>query len=233
MVLGQTRYGAYQTRVVPGVYDIVYEHLTGASTMPANPRATLARDWRVQDGPIRTIDIPVGTYKGSFLLNGEDFPGGEFLTGRIYAMPLAADQEPVDLGLTYYGGFDRRLLPGLYRAAYAHVVGVGVPENIFATFGPTRRVREGEETTGALDVLAAPIEVSYRHNGASLTLGGPQNARVHLLRGLNHLQLDDSAEGVRELMAMEGRFDLFYQYRGGPDLPGNAFMRFGCWNLTR
>ncbi len=34
-------------------------------------------------------------------------------------------------------------------------------------------------------------------------------------------------------MAMEGRFDLYYQYRGGPDLPGNAFMRFGCWNLVR
>ena len=233
VVLGQTRYGAYEKRVVPGVYDIVYEHVTGASTMPANPRATLARGWRVQDDPIRTIDIPVGTYQGSLLLNGEDFPGSAILTGRIYAMPLAADQEPVDLGLTYYGAFERRLLPGLYRAAYAHVVGVGVPENIFTTFGPTRRVREGEETTGALDVVAAPIEVSYRHNGAFLTLGGPQNARVHLLRGRNHLQLDDSVQGVRELMAMEGRFDLFYQYRGGPGLPGNAFMRFGCWNLAR
>ena len=71
----------------------------------------------------------------------------------------------------YYGGFDRRLLAGFYRAAYAHVVGVGVPENIFTTFGPMRRVREGEETTGALDVVAAPIEVSYRHNGAFLTQG--------------------------------------------------------------
>ena len=125
VVLGQTQWGAYQKRVVPGVYDIVYEHLTGGSTMPANPRAILERGWRVQDGPIRTIDIPVGTYKGSFLLNGESFPPSEFVSGEIYAVPLAADQEPVYLGRTYYGGFDRKLLPGLYRAAYAHVAGVG------------------------------------------------------------------------------------------------------------
>jgi hypothetical protein len=232
--LGQTRWGAYEKRVVPGVYDIRYEHLTGGSTMPYNPRATLVRDWRVQDAPTRTINIPVGTYKGSFLLNGGSFPPSEILSGEIYAVPLAADQEPVYLGRTYYGGFDRKLLPGRYRAAYAHVNGaVQIPENIFTTFGPTRRVREGAETTGDLDVLAAPLEVSYRHNGASLPQGGPQNASVHLVRGPNYLQLDDSAEGVRELMAMEGRFDLYYQYRGGPDLPANAFMRFGCWNLAR
>ena len=149
-------------------------------------------------------------------------------------MPLAADLDPVYLGRTYYGGFDRRLLPGLYRAAFTLMAGASqVPENSLTTFGPTRRVRKGAETSGDLDVLAAPLEVSYRHNGASLPQGGPQHARVHLVRDLNHLQLDDSADGVREIMAMEGRFDLFYQYRGGPDLPGNAFMRFGCWNLSR
>jgi hypothetical protein len=233
VVLGQTQWGAYQKRVVPGVYDIRYEHLTGA-TMPANPRAALVRNWRVQDGPIRTIDIPVGTYKGAFLLNGGSFPPGAIVSGQIYAVPLAADQDPVYLGQTYYGGFDRHLIPGLYRAAYAHVAGaVQVPENLFTTFGATRRVRAGKETTGDLDVLAGPLEVSYQHNGASLSQGGPGNVRVHLVRDRNHLQLDDSIEGVRELMAMEGRFDLFYEFRGGPDLPANAFMRFGCWNLTR
>jgi hypothetical protein len=234
VVLGQTQWGAYQKRVLPGVYDIRYEHLSGGSIMPYNPRATLARGWRVQDGPIRTIDIPVGTYKGSFLLNGGSFPPGAIVSGQVYAVPLDTDQDPVYLGQTYYGGFDRQLIPGLYRAAYAHVAGaVQVPQNLLTAFGPTRRVRQGAETTGDLDVLAGPLEVSYRHNGASLSQGGPGNVRVHLMRDLNYLQLDDSIEGVRELMAMEGRFDLFYEYRGGPDLPANAFMRFGCWDLTR
>ena len=31
---------------------------------------------------------------------------------------------------------------------------------------------------------------------------------------------------------MEGRFDLFYEYREGPGLPHNVFMPFGCWNLV-
>ena len=58
---------------MPGVYDIVYEHLTGASIMPSNPRATLARRWDVEDSPLRDIDIPVGRFRGSFLLNGASF----------------------------------------------------------------------------------------------------------------------------------------------------------------
>ena len=41
--LGQTQYGGFSARVVPGRYDIVYEHLTGGSSLPSNPRATLAR----------------------------------------------------------------------------------------------------------------------------------------------------------------------------------------------
>ena len=64
-------------------------------------------------------------------------------------------------------------------------------ENTFTTFGPTRRVREGEETTGALDVLAAPIEVS---TGTTVVLTWAATNAACTLRGLNHLQLDDSAE---------------------------------------
>ena len=231
--LGQTRYGAYQKRVVPGVYDIVYEHLTGASIMPSNPRATLARRWDVGDSPLRDIDIPVGRFKGSFLLNGASFSFSLIESGEMYAVPVTAEDDPIRLGSTIYGAFDRLLLPGSYRAAYAHVAGNAVPRNTFTTFGPARGVRQGVETTAVLDVVAAPLEVSYLHNGALMPVGGVQNARVHLMRGRDYLRLYDSMLGPVPLMAMVGQFDLFYQYRGGPDLPQNAFMRFGCWSLTR
>jgi len=31
---------------------------------------------------------------------------------------------------------------------------------------------------------------------------------------------------------MGGRFDVFYQYVTGTELPLNAFMRFACWDLV-
>lgn len=232
LVLGQTRNGGYAKRLVPGVYGIVYESLTGETTMPANPRAMLAAAWRVENSPERTIDIPAGTAKGDLLWNGDQFPSSEFNSGQIYAMPAAADWHPVPLGRTHHGGFDRVLIPGRYHAAYAHVVGSVLPQNTFATFGPLRRVPE-DEVTWALDVSSGPLEVSYFHNGAPLPQGGAQNARVHLARGPNYLRLYDSIEGTRTLEAIEGRFDLYYEFRGGPDLPRNAFMRFGCWDLVR
>jgi hypothetical protein len=211
----------------------VYESLTGETTLPANPRATLAPAWRVETSPARTIDIPAGTYKGDFLWNGGQFPSSEFNSGLIYAMPAAADWHPVSLGRTHHGGFDRLLLPGRYRAAYAHVVGSVLPQNTLATFGPQRRVLEDLDVTWAIDVPSGPLEVSYFHNGTPLPEGGAQNARVHLARGPNYLRLHDSIEGTRTLEAVEGKFDLFYEFRGGPDLPRNAFMRFGCWHLIR
>ena len=232
LVLGETRYGGFSKRVVPGSYDIVYQHVNGAS-MPVNPRATLARGWRVEQMPQRTIDIPAGTYKGDYVWNGGNFLPSEFENGRIYAVPVSGDGDPVLLGLTRYGGFDRPLLQGAYRAAYAHEVGNNMPQNAFTTFGPARRVISGAETIEAIEVQSGPLEVTYLHNGTLLPAGGPQNVRVHLARGLNYLRLPESIDGPREIEAIGGRFDLFYQYRGGPDLPRNAFMRFGCWNLTR
>ena len=231
--LGETRYGAYLARVIPGIYDIVYEHVAGAATMPANPRATLARKWRVEDGPERTIDVPVGIYSGAFRLNGSDFGGGEFLRGEIHAVPVAADAAPVSLGYTNYGGFDRRLLPGRYRASYTHVAGTDLPQNLATTFGPARRVIGDAEVIAELDVLAGILEFSYLHNGTPMPEGGAQNARVHLVWGNAYLQLHDSHWGPRDIMAMEGPYNLYYEYRGGPDLPVNAFMPFGCWRLER
>ncbi|HEY5908845.1 MAG TPA: hypothetical protein VIZ31_12440, partial [Vicinamibacteria bacterium] len=237
-LLGDTPAGHYSARVVPGRYDIVYEHLAGSGNiMPSNPRATLARGWRVAAQPSRSIDIPAGTYEASFLLNGEAFPETAYDSGRIYLVPLKGGGEPVVLGFTYDGGVARRLLPGVYRSAYAREAGgTIVPTNSFTTFGPLVRVRQGEgpaALSDVLDVRAAGLSVSYEHNGVPLPEGGPENARLHLHRGDNYLQLLDSAQGTSERIAMEGTFDLFYEYRGGPDLPRNAFMRFGCWDLLR
>jgi hypothetical protein len=233
VVLGQTRFGGYAKRVVPGRYDVVYEHLTGAAVLPSNPRATLARGWQVEDSPSRTIDIPAGTYRGDLLWNGGDFPLSEFQSGEVYAVPAAEGWDPVPLGRTHHRAFERVLLPGRYQVGYAHGVGSGVPQNTFTTFGRTRHIVKGTEISAAIDLPSGPLEVTYRHNGTAMPEGGPQNARVHLAHARNYLRLHESIEGTRVVEAMEGRFDLFYQYRGGPDLPRNAFMRFECWTLAR
>ena len=234
--LGDTSNGGYSSRVVPGRYDIVYEHLAGYSVLPSNPKATLAQGWNVMADASRTIDIPAGTYSGTFLLNGEPFPETQYESGSLHLLPLSGE-DPVILGYTTASGFERRLIPGWYRSAYAREAGYSiVPSNVFTTFGHLRRVFQGDGPAPASDVLdvpAATLTVSYEHNGVPLPEGGPANARVLLQRGPNSLQLLDSAGGPSVRVAMEGRFDLFYQYRGGPDVPRNAFMPFGCWDLSR
>jgi hypothetical protein len=61
--LGATRWAGYQIRVVPGRYDVVYDHLAGASVMPANTGATFVRGWEVAAEPHRMLDIPSGCMK--------------------------------------------------------------------------------------------------------------------------------------------------------------------------
>jgi hypothetical protein len=234
--LGQTRYGAFEMRVIPGRYDVEYEHVAGAQ-LPQNPRAILSRGWDVTRVPNRTIDIPAGRFHGSLLLNGEPFPDSAIASGDVYALPLARDASPLILTRTRYNAYDRILLPGDYQLAYAYVTGggSGMPRNAFTTFGRQHRVARGENRESpVIDLFAGDLVVTYQHRGVSMPVGGPDNYKIHLQRDANHAPLRESIWGTSgDWWVLEGTFDLFYQYRGGPNLPKNAFMRFGCWELVR
>lgn len=230
--LGETQHGAFAVRVIPGIYDVIYQHLAGAVFLPWNKGATLARGWNVGEQPSRDFDILVGVLKGAFRLNGAPFPASQFESGNIYAVG-PDNQEPVFLGQTDVGAFEARLLPGKYRGAYAHVAGaVIVPKNSFSTFGSTYELLPSADISAVLDVRAGPLEVTYQHNGTPLSEGGLDNAVIHLARGANYLRLPESALGG-PILAMDGRFDLYYEYRAGSALPLNLFMPVGCWNLKR
>jgi hypothetical protein len=232
--LGSTRFGSYLGLLIPGRYDVEYEHVVGA-TVPVNPRAILWRGWDVTRVPSRTFDIPSGRYHGTLLQNGEEFIGSEYQTGDVYAVPLSRDPVPLRLGRMHHEAYDQPVLPGTYQPAYAHVVGAGgIPRNTFTTFGATARIARGDGgERPPLDLIAADLQVSYQHNGVAMPLAGPDVYRPHLQRGVNYLQLPDSSYGPNDWTVMEGTFDLFYQYRSGARLPKNAFMRFGCWELVR
>ncbi len=138
---------------------------------------------------------------------------------------------------TRFNAYDRVLLPGDYQLAYAYVTGAagtGMPRNTFTTFGRQHRVARGaNRESPVIDLFAADLTVSYEHRGVPVPAGGPDIYQAHLQRDANYLQLHDSIYGAFDWRVMEGTFDLFYQYRGGPNLPRNAFMRFGCWELVR
>jgi hypothetical protein len=232
--LGQTRWAAFESRVIPGRYDVEYEHVAGAA-LPRNPRAILARGWDVTRVPNRTIDIPTGRFHGALLLNGAPFPASDFERGDIHAVPIARDASPLILTRTSYNAYDMLLLPGRYQLAYALVAGgVMVPRNTFTTFDRPQQVARGENPESpVIDMFAGDLAVTYEHQGVPMPMGGPDHYQVHLQRDLNHVPLLDSIWGTWDWRVMEGTFDLFYQYRGGPGLPKNAFMRFGCWELVR
>jgi hypothetical protein len=233
MFLAATLDGSYGLRVLPGLYDVLYEHANG-DVLPSNPRALIDRNWNVAAQANRTIDIPSARYEGTFLLNGGAFPNSPYETGRISLVPAEGLGDPVVLGATRDGAFARPVIPGTYRSAYALLQGeTTVPVNTFTTFGPSRRVRPGGASESViLDVPAAPLTVSYAHNGVPLPTGGPANARLHLYRDGNTLVLPESAEGPLERVTMPGRFDVFYSYLGGAGLPRNVFMPIACWNLV-
>jgi hypothetical protein len=233
--LGHTFEGGYRRRVVPGRYDVVYEHYTSESVMPSNPRGTFLRGLRIADDTHRTIDVPVGTVEGDILLNGEPFPASPYENGIIHALPRVPDGSPAVLGYTFDGAFSTRLLPGLYDAAYALQQGDStVPRNELTVVVYGSRVVQGAAPRRLeIDVRAGTLVPSYSHNGVPLPTGGTDNARLYLHRGVNHLRLRDTVDGPREQVVMEGRFDVFYAYVAGTNLPRNVFMPFGCVDLVR
>lgn len=126
-------------------------------------------------------------------------------------------------------------MPGLYDAAYALQQGDStVPRNELTVVVYGSRVVPGAASPRVeIDVRAGTLVPSYSHNGVPLPTGGTANARLLLHRDADRLQLRETVDGPREQVVMEGRFDVFYHYVSGTDLPRNVFMPFACVELVR
>jgi hypothetical protein len=134
--LGRTKDGPAEVTVLPGVYDVLYDHLLG-DLIPQNDTTTIFEDVAIDfadpldPGEPFTLAVPVTSVEleGAYILDGGDFPASIYENGAISLLDSLG--RAILVGQTRDGGYDGlRVLPGTYDLLYQRLQGGSfVPAN--------------------------------------------------------------------------------------------------------
>jgi len=171
IVLGETSDLSFARRVVPGAYEIVYEHLAGGTVVPTNARASLGGVDLVGSQQI-TVDIPVATPTGVFTLDGV-VPPDAGSDATIYLSTPGGDW--AQLGLLSAGNYEARVIAGEYDLVYAvtETDDVDVPRNAGAVVAQV--IVEGEPVID-IDVPTVALTGAVTIDGAAPPVMGDGGA---------------------------------------------------------
>lgn len=140
VLLGSTRQGTYAARVVPGIYDVVYQNELSDTLLPINQGAILEAGIAIDgDDTMLDIDVPVETLSGNIEIQSGEPSSAEGI-GRLYLRDLATD-DVVFIGDTGSAAtFSKPLTDGTYLMEYRGVaaagatLGTSLPANENAAF---------------------------------------------------------------------------------------------------
>lgn len=225
VLLGTTRYGEYDVLVLPGIYDLHYEHVVGAD-VPANADAWIGQVV-VPPGsePIEyDIDIDMITLEGEITIDGETPPPSAYDNGRLTLVGALPD-DLIPLAETRYGGFSKNVVAGHYRVVYEWVAGAGtVPANTHAEL-PALDTKLGGSQSIDIPVVSVDGTFSLGEDGVPPPSDPTDDGNVFLRRGGDSVYLGNTAYGGYERRVIPGDYDVYFgqdSSRGGVPTNTNA-----------
>jgi hypothetical protein len=133
VLLGNTRLGAFERRVVPGRYEIVYAVETTGDGVPLNGAAHLGTV-DVTQTPEFDVDVPLVRSNGAITVAGASPPSDDANHGILFLQDLrSADR--LSVGDTRTGTYSTRITAGQYAIGYRVSQSEGlVPQNADTLF---------------------------------------------------------------------------------------------------
>jgi len=222
--LGLSNNDTFDRRVVPGKYDVIYEHKVGQN-VPLNSEAIVQQIDLVSD-QVLNIDVSAAEFSGDLTLNGEAFPQSPAESGKI----LVRDQRNgarTEVGDTTEQSFSALLILGRYDVLYDHVTGSFVPANRLGTL--RRDVSIAAAVTLDIDVATVELRGEFFYDGLPAPSSPAEDGEVYLVdtetqgetfigvtRGLNYA-----------VNILPGDYDLkFKSLSSGAVAPANSNARF-------
>ena len=227
--LGKTYSVSYQTEVVAGNYRTQYRHVYGGAQVPVNRGNEIEAGFSLLEDQSLDINATAFQAQFTFTLNGAPFPVSEYDDALFYLQPQDGG-ERILLGNSYDGSGTVRVIPDTYTVVYEHVTGNQVPGNKHAT------ILSGVVVS---DTTALPINLEATQINPSFTLNGfpfPATLNEHALFVMqttdmgNEVFLGRSFLSPTTLFALNGSYDVFYEYINGATIPVNDRARIR--NLT-
>lgn len=219
VLLGETRFGSYSRRVVPGSYDVVYEALVGAEIAPANTRAVL-RTLQTGGGE-DDINIQTVALQGAFTINGEPAPADATDDGFVVLRHASGDE--VVLGVTSAGSYQRRVVAGVYDLYYAQdTSGSDAPRNANARLG---ELMAQPGASGDVDIMRVRISGEITLGGAPPPDSEYQDGHLFLreIETGDSVLLANTRAGAFAAPVVPGQYEIVYaaDHAAGP-LPVNT-----------
>ncbi len=206
--LGQTRFGDFEVRVLPGAYDVVYEAIGGTAVAPVNRHAVITTIAADKGGDESFgIDIKTALVAGSVSFNGVLAPADPSDDGYVV---LRHGADEVILGLTSAGAYARRVVVGAYDIHYVQDSSrASAPRNTNA------RVGEFVATAGAsgdIDIPSVAMSGAFTLDGQTPPDSEYQDGRVYLRDPAtgDSVLLGNTRAGAYGVPVVPGEYEVVY-----------------------
>jgi hypothetical protein len=224
--LGLSNNDTFDRRVVPGYYDVVYEHKIG-DEVPLNTVAVVIAGLEISGDQTFDIDVPSVGVTGAFQFNGATAPASQLEFGRVRVRDRA-NGALTPLGETKDQTYAARLIPGAYDLMYARATGGNTaPANPLTAFQRNVAITNN----GVLNMNVPVIQKSgaFTVNGVVTPVSATENGRVSFLdpdTGAK-LLLGETRFQNYDVLLIPGTYDLHYEAMTGSDtMPANSSGRF-------
>jgi hypothetical protein len=222
--LGNTHDAQLSARILPGIYDVVYEVETPGQQMPVNTHHVLATLDLQTDGDF-DVDIPVALMDGTITLAGEDPPASEYDDGQVWLVD-GTQTEAFAVANTHDGAVSAHVIEGAYRVHYrVETPGEVVPANRDAFVGWVEL--RGTELATDIDIPAAPVVGDILINGQMPPVSEYEDGEL-VLRSEDgdEVVLGNTHDGSFAATVVPGEYDLYYEHEtGGAEVPVNRRAR--------
>lgn len=232
LALGETRFGSYDVRVLPGAYEVVFEGLTGADVAPANSQAIVSAVYAKLDTDLQhDVDIPTVVIAGDITFNGAPAPADPTDDGFIVLRHPAGDE--VLLGLTSGGAYARRVVAGPYEMYYVQDSSrQNAPRNTNARLQDID-VQNG--VVGDIDIASVAVSGTITLAGATPPTSDYEDGHLFLrnLETGDSVLLGNTRAGGYAAPVVPGEYEIVYvaDDAAGP-LPINTGAVIGDASIT-
>ena len=223
--LGSSDATAPQVRVLDGVYDVMYRWHAGTQ-VPRNFDARVMQNVLVAGDRQLLIDVPSTLLQGNLTMNGAPFPqlgpAGGFLSLRsVYGLgglPLAS---------TNASNYTVRLIPGSYRLRYA---APGTPSAIPANQSALLdriNIEPASTVQRHFDIPAVITQFVFRVDGLPPPSSALEYGKLSLRTADgDRVDLAESRSQALTLRLIPGRYDAWWEWMAGSQVPANADSMF-------
>ncbi|MDT8385431.1 MAG: hypothetical protein RRB22_13570 [Gammaproteobacteria bacterium] len=222
-------------RVVPGTYDVLYRHETGAA-VPQNANAVVLSDVLLDMNGGLAIDVPSVSVTGRFTLNGNSFPADAgnsvqfFLQGEdaddvfLFGFSDIASNEAVNL-VSINGSYDS------YDVLMDHLNGDAVPQNQMHAVD-FNNLLDADQTL-LVDIPAVRVASVFTLDGVAFPASIYQSARFYLrdIHTGSLIFLGRSDRSNNPVMVIKEDHEIIYEHFSGEQVPQNTHRLLGIVDL--